>query len=206
MQDRRAGIPSQTLAGKCPDRSLQRRYTSPSRLSPICASGSRALAFPTKRRGRHGLMAPTRNTYGSWSNTGKPASTGGRRRPGSTPSRSTERAVVRRDEAVLTGAAGGALGLSGRGVVAVGAYADFCCSLAAASGRADPGLLALGPYRVAVEEDCSMPAGGRSARQGSGVENAVGVSRSTSRSSSSKSRCGSADCWHRPRKTMWRRS
>ena len=31
-------------------------------------------------------------------------------------------------------------------------------------------------------------------------------SRSTSRSSSSKSRCGSADCWHRPRKTMWRRS
>ena len=29
-------------------------------------------------------------------------------------------------------------------------------ALAAASGRADPGLLALAPYRAAVEEDCSM--------------------------------------------------
>jgi N-acyl-D-amino-acid deacylase len=36
------------------------------------------------------------------------------------------RTVVRRDEAVLTGAAGGALGLNGRGVATVGAYADFC--------------------------------------------------------------------------------
>jgi hypothetical protein len=48
-------------------------------------------------------------------------------------------------------------------------------ALAAASGRADPGLLALAPYRAAVEEDWSMLPGGRSARQGWGVENAVGV-------------------------------
>ena len=45
---------------------------------------------------------------------------------------------MRRDEAILTGAAGGALGLSGRGVVAVGAYADFCCSTPTAFSTPHP--------------------------------------------------------------------
>ena len=59
------------------------------RPSPICASASRARAFPTRRRASPGPTAPTSPTCASWSPTGATASTGARRRRGSTPSRSS---------------------------------------------------------------------------------------------------------------------